>query len=295
MNSPIFIVGFHRSGTTLLRLVLNAHSQIMIPAETHVIVKLHARLGAQPDPDAFIKALFSDKRFQRIWQCDHDVLRKALERSPADLGKLFHTSFQFLASSQGKARWGEKTPNNVRYITTIARLFPDARFVHIIRDGRDIACSLKTVGWYNRALPRMALSWRKVVTRGRRQGRRLGDRRYCEVRYEDLVHNPEQQLKVICRFAEIEFEPGMIQFYSDTDRQFTTTNPKDFTKADSPIYASSVGRWARELTPDEACVFELISGPSLACFRYDVSSTIIQRLASARYIPFMRRFSLNQD
>jgi hypothetical protein len=112
-----------------------------------------------------------------------------------------------LARRHGKARWGEKSPMNVQHITELARAFPDALFIHIIRDGRDCAQSFHRRWGFD---PRRTVwRWKHLVAEGRRQGAALGER-YLELRYEALTAEPEREMRRVCAFVRVPFEPAVL-------------------------------------------------------------------------------------
>ena len=108
------------------------------------------------------------------------------------------------AHERGKPRYGDKTPANVLYVELLAAAFPQARFLHIVRDGRDVVPSLMEMHFGPDRFGAAALFWRDRVTRGRAGGRRVGADRYREIRYEDLVAEPEPVLRDICGFFELD-------------------------------------------------------------------------------------------
>lgn len=206
-----FVVGVGRSGTTLLRLMLDAHPQLAIPPETHFVPTVieRGREGATADE------LVAEITGARGWN-DFGVglgpLRErvaALDR--ADPAGVLRAFFGLYAQRHGKPRWGDKTPIYVKRMRTIAGALPEARFVHLIRDGRDVALSRRKRGMgAGKPIGDTAGLWRRRIEDARRQARRLRGR-YLELRYEDLVADPESGLRCICDLIELEFDPAMLR------------------------------------------------------------------------------------
>ena len=121
--------------------------------------------------------------------------------------------FALYTSRQGKARYAEKTPINVLHIELLADVFPEARFIHLIRDGRDVALSYLDTDFGASSLPEAAVQWRRFVRKGRRSGARVGAHRYQEVRYEDLVADPDTVLRSLCEFIDLPFDPSMLRYH----------------------------------------------------------------------------------
>ncbi len=122
--------------------------------------------------------------------------------------------FDAYAERQGKPRWGDKTPAYMLSVTRIGRALPEARFVHLIRDGRDVALS-QTARAINEQPPpaEQAAKWVKRIGKSREQAAKLGGERYIEARYEDLVRDPEPTLRRICDFVALDFDPAMLTYY----------------------------------------------------------------------------------
>ncbi|MDX6657550.1 MAG: hypothetical protein QOH62_2343 [Solirubrobacteraceae bacterium] len=207
---PILIVGCPRSGTTLLRDLLRAHSRITIPDETAV---LPALLRAHGDP--------ADARAARRLASDllvcNGVRLWGLDLTPPDLEH--HRSFSALVAAvygewarlEDKPRWGEKTPQYVHELPAMRQVFPDAQVVHVIRDPRAVTASLLGRSWGPATARSAALAWRECVLAGRRDGPPLGSDGYHELRYEELVADPERVLRALCEFLGERYEPQMLR------------------------------------------------------------------------------------
>src|SRR5439155_5974632 len=121
--------------------------------------------------------------------------------------------YALYARSQGKTRYGDKTPWFVLYLPLLSRMFPEARFLHLIRDGRDVALAIRDVDWGPSDPPLIADFWARRVRAGRKAGGRLEPGRYDELRYEDLLADPEGRTRDLCAFFDVEFLPEMLEFH----------------------------------------------------------------------------------
>jgi hypothetical protein len=147
------------------------------------------------------------------WFLPEEAVRAAVaEQRPSSYAELVAVLFGAYAEREGKPRWGEKTPENVLHIELLARLFPRAVFVHVIRDGREVAASLADQAWSSNGLVGYAHWWHDCVTAGRRAGRRLGPARYCELRLEDLVADPEGVLRRVCAAIGESYTRRMLEY-----------------------------------------------------------------------------------
>lgn len=197
---PFFVVGVARSGTTLLRWMLNEHPRLTIPQESHWVVDLAPlREPWSPrSPDAVLDRLLTTDRYRAEWM-DEAVVRAAVrDRCPSSYPELVSAVFGVYADQRGKPRWGDKTPWYVNHIGLLAELFPQAPFVHIIRDGREVAASLMETGWHKGPIATAADYWRESVSGAREAGRALGPDRYCEIQLEHLIAEPERVLRRVC-------------------------------------------------------------------------------------------------
>ena len=216
MDSPIFIVGMNGSGTTMLADCLGKHPGIyMLPHETYVIpyyMQNNNKYGDLSELSsrkklvnelAAHKAYWAVNNHERIEVPDEFLLENGLAGVISGLYRYF------AAKNGNKVRWGDKTPMYVQHMTSIAELFPSAQFIHIYRDGREIAQSLNRR--WNLDPRRSIYRWRKTLQIAREQAKQLGQVRYMEVSFESLTKTPEQELKKICEFLRVDFDNAVMQ------------------------------------------------------------------------------------
>jgi hypothetical protein len=270
-----FVVGCPRSGTTLLRAMLDSHPQLAIPGESYFVVELaprfRKRVWRRFDRDGFAAALVAHERFQQ-WGISEEAVRDTLARAaPADYSDALRTVYQLYATQAGKTRFGDKTPNYVLQLPLLGALFPEARFVHIVRDGRDVALSVTGIPeWGPKRVPGGARYWVDHVAAGREAGAALGPARYFEVRYEDLVAEPEHWLRAVCRFVDLPFDTAMLSYYERFDEVIAPDLlPQYHQHLKEPPHATS--RWRQEMTPEDRAAFEAHAGRLLAAYGYEVA------------------------
>jgi hypothetical protein len=210
------IIGVPRSGTTLLRFMLDAHPALAIPPETGFL----ARPLPWPRVLAAREALF--RTVTRLpfksgpWQdfgLDAQEFREELRKiEPFDLGEGFRAFYRLYARKHHKPRYGDKTPLYCEHVEAIEKLLPEAHFIHIIRDGRDVALSLRPMSFApGLDMKTLALYWRRLIQHARQSGRRC--RAYSEIRYEQLVADPASVLSTLCRFLKLDFDPVMLRYW----------------------------------------------------------------------------------
>jgi hypothetical protein len=213
---PVFIVGMNGSGTTMLLDCLGRHPSLYaFPRETRLIPYLMTREPGYGDltVDDNFRALWDDVRglavFREANGREPVPLPERWRDTPRSLAGVLDAVFCDFAAREGKRRWCEKTPQHVQHLAALAARFPNAQFIHVIRDGRDCAVSFHR-RWRRR--PELTIfRWKKVVAMGRHQGRKLGSDRYAEIRYEDLTAWPEASLRRICGFLGLPFDPAVLR------------------------------------------------------------------------------------
>ena len=274
MSRPFFIVGCPRSGTTLLRNLLRSHPRLTVPSESHFVPGFYRAWG-DPQDDAAARRLGA-----RILSL-HWVRRWELELAPADFDgcrtyadvvtRLYHA----YAVRDGATRWGDKTPAYAHEIPTLSQLFPDAQFLHVVRDGRDVACSLLRTGLGPRHVYTAAHYWRAHVEAGRRHGARLGPDRYRQVRYETLLGDLETTLRDVCAFLGEPFDPRILVPSPLDWRTFPPTfGPKRAGHvSDTAIVANNAGKWRNDMPADDVALFEAVAGRLLADLGYETAGT----------------------
>lgn len=285
MTTPFpFITGCGRSGTTLMRTIVDTHPDIAIPRESHFITQFadrpFARAGAF-DPEGFLAALAKHERFVR-WEIPIEDVRAAFDDDPpAAYPDAIRRLFATFAAHRGKPRYGDKTPRYVTEIPTLAAMFGEARFIHVIRDGRDTALSLLEMPLGVRTTDQGALYWAERVRAGREAGRALGPDRYLEYRNEDLIDDPEVVVRRICDFVDLPFDPAMLRYYERVgpiEQEHARHLAKPPTKG--------LRDWRTDMSPTDARVFELLVGDLLAELGYEVRGAPLaptdERLALAR-------------
>jgi len=234
VSPPIFVIGSPRSGTTLLRLILDSHPRISCGQETHFLRDLEAIVV-------------------RHW---HLVAAYGLERAWW-LERIRELYAQFQAevlARSGKARWAEKDPTYTLHLDFIEELFPEALYVHLVRDGHDVVASFRDRWGYRSAARAARTEWARYVDAARSLGQRLGESRYLEMRYERLVADPEPEARRLFAFLGETWHPGVLRFdaaeHSGTERYRRFTAQRREAGGDGElIYDSRVGAGGASLDP----------------------------------------------
>ncbi|HJR44527.1 MAG TPA: sulfotransferase [Actinomycetota bacterium] len=260
-SPPFFIVGSARSGTTFLRLTMNAHPEIAVPPESRFVTELHEG-PEEVRVDDFLARLAGHKRFE-AWGLPIEAVRDelaGLDRAP--YAEAIDATYRAYAKAQGKNRWGDKTPRYVENIPELAALFPDCRFIHLIRDGRDVALSYADVPFGPKNVAKAAELWADRVARGMRDGRVLERGRYIEIMYTDLVEDNEGEVKDICAFVGVPFDPIMLD--TSQTQKGALARAEKYNPNVTEQAIRRVRSWKTDMPPAHVEIFEAIAGDVLS-------------------------------
>jgi Sulfotransferase family len=213
-----FVVGVGRSGTTLLRMMLDSHPELALPPETHFLPQFIQASGKlRYGPGTMTRAIVHDQRRRfNDFGIDEADLRERFETvSPFNTTDALRAFYGLYAEKQGKPRWGDKTPDYVRKMKKIQNTLPEAHYIHVIRDGRDAGLS-QNARIAKRGKPpipprEMARRWRKRIVKSRIDAAEANH--YIEVRYEDMLLDTEGVLRRVCEHVELEFDPAMLLYH----------------------------------------------------------------------------------
>ncbi len=280
---PVFIVGAARSGTTLVRSMLGAHPELSIPPESHFLGYVGHRYGRRTWTPAMVSAVAADVandgHFRR-WGLDPgQTAARVVGAQPASLADTLGGFFSAYAASEGKQRWGDKTPHYVFILDQLREIWPDMRVIHVIRDGRDVAAShlALSAGGRRWVAPTAAAAgawWQSAVGRGRDTGADLGER-YAEVRYEELVREPEATVERLCDFIGIAHDPSLVAYHDRVHLPDTV----EFGRANLPL--DPLARdWRTELSESDIAAFETVAGRQLEACGYELAHVPTGRIQS---------------
>jgi len=263
-----FFVGTNGSGTTLHRAIFDSHPDLAIPGESRFIVRLSRNRRAYEKPGGFRQLIADLREESRLesWNLPLEKFEAALlGQSVDDYPTAIRLLYRHYAELRDKSRYGDKTQAYIHHLPLLAELFPEARFVHVVRDGRDVALA-HTDG---AKIEEVALSWKRRVGAGRRAGLDLGPERYLESRYEDLIEDPPAAVRRLCAFLELDFDPQMLRYYERADDLVATTAKPDRHRDIFLPPTKGLRDWRRELTDDQVARFEAIAGDLLDELGYE--------------------------
>ena len=285
-----FVVGMNRSGTTLLRMMLDAHPDLTVPPETHFVpdaIKAAKVEGATPRD--VLEAMKTHREWGDFEISDEEMLARFDALPRFGPGPAIRSFYEIYAERQGKPRYGEKTPTYVQKMKLIQRALPEARFCHVIRDGRDVTLSVLDRTVRDLTAADVARRWRKKVTKAREDSPAINH--YMEVRYEDLVLDTEPVLRKVCEFFELAWHDDLLSYHersADRLKEMARALPaggsaKELTverrmatheMTTKPPSADRVQRWRKQMSEEQRSEFEEVAGDLLAELGYPVGEPV---------------------
>jgi hypothetical protein len=271
---PFFIVGCPRSGTTLLQLLVESHPNIAIPPESHIfkrfsdIFHCYGDLSKSANLRRFVHDLFRDY-FIRNWELGvtaNEFCSQLQERSIRGVLSLLMAKY---ARKEGACRWGEKTPYHLFYAKQINDIFPQAKFIHLVRDGRDVAASSKRVPVGPPSVYGVAKEWKCYIATFNEFKNDLDPDRWIEVRYEDIVRNTNAELGRIFRFlGETPVQVGADVPTSFSKERYVRAHNVHRRSLKESISTAKIGVYKKALTSRELEIFEHVAGDALQAYGY---------------------------
>jgi hypothetical protein len=303
--APVFVVGAPRSGTTLFMRILDAHPELGIADELiyfDIILNARSVVPALDTPERIEQFFTLLPRMDHVayWSGMEEILAEAKQRLLADpkasYPRLFLYLMQAYADRKGATRFGDKTPWNVRHLDEIVALFPNARIIHLVRDPRANVASRRKLPRTSQDVVTNAVKWKLDILAARRfaRGPHGSAQNYLELRYEDLVREPDARVRAVCAFLGIPFDPAMLAFHHSREVMFRDQPYKEGVFR--PVHADSLESWRRELRPAQVRLIETICADEMRHFGYERAgeaagaAATLRQLATegARWLAFKR-------
>ncbi len=276
-SSPIFVVSSPRSGSTLFRLLIDAHPRIgMAPPAWlydyfHPFLYSYGDLAREENLLALAKDLIDAPTIAKwpISMTPAELVEIAAEPSFRGLYDALHRRY---AEKSAKTRWGEKTPRNAFWMDEIAADFPDALFIHLIRDGRDTALDIANAPFFPETIYSAAKLWTDSVKAATDSGNRLPKGSYYEIHYEALCENPATELEKLCDFMGEAFAPEMLLHHERKETKTWSQSAVFHRQVANPISTEFCGIY-RALSAEDLAIVESVQYDFLKKFGYPVDGS----------------------
>jgi hypothetical protein len=272
MRDPRFIVGNDRSGTTMLRLILDQGPDLAIPPESMFLTdfaEVFERGGPGPGEQAELMEQVWHHPKVRLWELPGAPPPLPDGLSPADAYRSIAAApFEAYAARHGKPAWADKTPHYVHHVDHLLRVWPRARFVVLVRDGRDVALSLRRMPFG----PNNAWAAAQWWARGIRAGQRAQEQHpgsVLTVRYEDVATDPAAEVERICAFLGVAYHDDMLALEKVDRSKIVPDQAAWFPTIFEGITTGAVGRWRTEMPARDQRIFAALAGDELRALGYE--------------------------
>lgn len=286
----LFIIGNPRSGTSLLRLMLTCHTKITVPPECGYIVWLHKKYHdwsvdcskSKEQVENYINDLFLCKKFETWGLTQEEITQHITTNIPKNYKELSLAAISCYCKKSGKIPFlfGDKNNFHTAHLGLLEEIFGNPKFIHIVRDGRDVACSYREVianeskstyaPKFRTEMEYIAKEWVENVTRFEQFSLAIPESRKITIRYEDLTAAPPKTLSKICAWLNIEFESNMLDFHiHNRNKLLEPAATLDWKKRTTkPISNETVGRYKKHLMQVELDAFHKIAWQTLKSYSY---------------------------
>jgi hypothetical protein len=259
----VFIVGVPRYGTTLVNYMLNSSSKISIAPETHFFDSFYKPyLNARNKEEVFKNYVKSE--FFSYLELSDDEVNAIVDNIKAENAEDYcKYLFSDMLASYGKKSSteivGEKTPRHLEHFDLISKWYKNAKFIHVIRDPRDVSLSQDTVPWNSHSIAQRAIRWNAYMNLSSKY-KEESPGKILEVRYEDLIYSPKSEMERISKFLSIDFEESMVR---------PTHNKKEVQgkswkgKNKEPIDSKNMQKYINQMSLVDICLFQIINQENL--------------------------------
>ncbi len=273
----VFIVGCYRSGTSVMRLILSVHPRIYISQETNYIDRIGAILNSFGNLEERanllrlhreIRSYLVGERWDPLpnfWELVEWT--RSYGHSYSSIVTFYGTWGAWREGREELLYWGDNTPRYIHSMTFLKHLFPQAKFIHMLRDPRDVVASASQLPLGGKSVLGIAYDWEKALLSGLAAEACWGAQGILRVRYEDLVANPKETMERICEFLEVEFYPGMLNFHM-TEAARELSRLRHHRRVSSPLDKKAVGRYKTDLPPNAVLLIESYLSESMTFMGY---------------------------
>jgi hypothetical protein len=274
---PILMIGTRRSGSNLLRLMLNQLPGIAAPHPPHIMMRmmpLAAKYGDLKQEQNFALLVNDVCRLVELnpvpWEgVRFDRTEVAARCRNRSVVALFGAVYDTYAKARGARTWVCKSLENLMYLSEIERCFPSAQYIHLYRDGRDVAVSFRKVIVGEKHFYHIAKAWAESQRLALRHRAMIPPKRFASVSYEELTSKPEDTLPRLCNFLGVPYQESILEFYKSEDAKRTAKSSVVWSNVVKPVMSGNTGKFLREASEEDIRIFESVAGDMLDALGYE--------------------------
>jgi hypothetical protein len=274
--TPVQMIGTQRSGSNLLRLMLNQLDGVSAPHPPHILERFFPLLPAYKD-------LSNSENFHQLvtdvctliefnpvpWSGVNLDIAEIISRCKKPLlTEIFRVIYEMRTQSENARIWICKSLVNIRFADQLEENGVNPLYIHLFRDGRDVALSFKKAIVGEKHIYHIAKQWKEEQEASLRLAEKIGENRVLRVRYEDLIHNPEDELQKICRFIGAEYNPVAMDYYHSEESHKTAHSGVMWENVEKPVIADNYNKFKKELPQEDILIFEQVAGDTLEKLNY---------------------------
>ncbi len=275
---PILIIGTQRSGSNLFRLMLNQLGQIAAPHPPHILQLFFPLLDKYGDLNKAenYAALAADlcafvKANPVPWHMDRLEPTTIINKNgPYNLIQLYSAIYEAYARQNGASMWCCKSMANLYYIDRIEEQGLKPLYIHLIRDGRDVAVSFKKAIVGEKHIYHLAKQWKEDQETSERLCMQYAPDRYIQLYYEDLIHDTEATLRKLLTKIGLDFDEKILHYYEADEAKQTAEAGKMWNNVVNPVMEKNSNKYLKSLSPEEILIFESIAGDTLSHYGYEL-------------------------
>ncbi len=278
----IFMIGTQRSGSNLLRLMLNQQPAIAAPHPPHILERFmpllphYGDLGKDENFDLLVNDICRMIEANPVPWSGVDPLDRELVKSccmERSLPAVYGAVHDLMSEAKGALVWCCKSLANVHYLKELREFFFDARYIHLYRDGRDVAISFRNAVVGEKSFYHIALQWHREQQLALAHKRKIPSPSFFGISYEDLTQNPESILREMMLHFAIPFKEEMLQFYISEEAKATAKCGALWANVNQPIIGNNTRKFLRDTDPEDIRIFELVAGESLEALGFERAFT----------------------
>lgn len=277
--TPVQMIGTQRSGSNLLRLMLNQLDGVSAPHPPHILERFFPLLPAYNDlaiPGDFSQLVTDICKLIEFnpvpWSGVKLEVPAIVARCKKPLlTEVFRVIYEMRAESENAGIWICKSLVNIRFADQLEENGLNPLYIHLFRDGRDVALSFKKAIVGEKHIYQIAQQWKDEQDLSLKLAQKIGENRVLKVRYEDLLHNPEKELQKICRFIGAEYNPVALDYYHSEESHKTAHSGVMWENVEKPVIADNYNKFKKELSTEDILIFEQVAGDTLEKLGYSLT------------------------